>query len=62
MTAGESVSATSSRMLAFRAIECRAPEDPEGHALCRVEARLESRRELLEREEPIDMRELAPLR
>lgn len=49
-----------SGMLVFRVVECRAPD--EGRPFCCVEARLESRRELLEREEPVDMRELAPLR
>lgn len=60
MRVGERVSAVYSGMFAFRCIECRALE--EGLALCCVEALLESRRELLDREEPVDTRELAPLR
>ena len=49
-------------MLPCLVIECRGPDEPDGHAWCCAECGLESRRDLLECDEHVDMREAAPLR
>lgn len=62
MIVGDSVSGTYCGMLLLRGIECRAGGGAPGQTFCCAEVRLDSRRELLECEDPVDMRELAPLR
>lgn len=61
MTVGERVSGTYCGTLALLVIGCRAPDECGGHG-CWLKLRLDSRRELFESEEAVDIRDVAPLR